>query len=354
MSETQEKRLPFTQIASLLGAELIGEGSLLISGVETLESAREGEVSFLSNPRYSEAMRRLKAGAICVERSLPLPPGKNFLLCDNPSEAFQKLLLFFRGDQIATSGFTGIHPTAVIHPSASIGEGASIGPYCVVDRDVKIGPRTTLLSHVTVGPGTTIGTDSLFYSHVTIREYCQIGSRVILQPGCVIGSCGFGYLTNERGEHKKVEQLGIVILEDDVEIGANTTIDRARFKETRIGKGTKIDNLVQIGHNVSLGSHNLIVSQTGIAGSTKTGSYVCCGGQVGILGHVELEEGTLIATRSGVSKSLKKGTYRGSPAVPIEQYNRQEVYLRKVEKLFEEVKQLKKKIGELEGSSITM
>lgn len=348
MSDRQEKNISLDKLASLVKAELVGDANHLISGVETLDQARETEASFLANPRYCEAMRRSKAGVICVDRSTDLPKGKNYLLCDNPSETFQQILMFFRQGQTNESGFTDIHETAVIHPSAKIGSNVTIGPYCVIDRDVQIGNNTTLSSHVAIGPGTIIGENALIYQHVTVREHCFIGDRVILQPGCVIGSCGFGYIPNEKGEQTKVEQLGNVILEDDVEVGANTTIDRARFKETRIGKGTKIDNLVQIGHNVLLGKHNLIVAQTGIAGSSKTGNFVCCGGQVGILGHIEIEDGTLIATRSGVSKSLKRGKYRGSPAIPIEQFNRKEVHLRKVDKYAEEIKQLKQKIKELE------
>jgi len=164
-----------------------------------------------------------------------------------------------------------------------------------------------------------------------------------LQPGCVIGSCGFGYIPDATGQYQKLEQLGNVVLEDFVEIGANTCIDRSRFKTTLIKKGSKIDNLCQIAHNVEIGEHNVIAAQTGIAGSSKTGKYVMLGGQVGVVGHVILDDKVLIATRGGVSKSLKSGTYRGSPAIPIQEYNRQEVYLRKVESLHQKIKELEAK-----------
>jgi UDP-3-O-[3-hydroxymyristoyl] glucosamine N-acyltransferase len=183
-----------------------------------------------------------------------------------------------------------------------------------------------------------------------IRERCRLGNRVILQSGAIIGSCGFGYITDKNGCHQKLEQVGIVILEDDVEIGANTTIDRARFKATVVRKGTKIDNLVQIAHNVEVGEHNIIAAQTGIAGSAQTGHHVMLGGQVGVLGHVELEPGTMVATRGGVSKSLKSGKYRGSPAIPIVEFNRQEVHIRRLKEYVDRIKHLEEKVSELEKS----
>lgn len=170
---------------------------------------------------------------------------------------------------------------------------------------------------------------------------------MILQSGSVVGSCGFGYTTDAQGRHQKLEQLGIVVLEDDVEIGANSTIDRARFKQTIIRQGTKIDNLVQIAHNADIGAHNILAAQTGVAGSAKTGHHVMMGGQVGVLGHVVVEDYTLIATRGGVSKSLKSGKYRGSPAIPIAEYNRQEVHIRRLEEYVERLKKLEKKLEQL-------
>jgi UDP-3-O-[3-hydroxymyristoyl] glucosamine N-acyltransferase len=181
-----------------------------------------------------------------------------------------------------------------------------------------------------------------------IRERCRLGNRVILQSGAIIGSCGFGYITDKEGAHLKLEQIGSVFLEDDVEIGANTTIDRSRFKVTIVRKGTKIDNLVQIAHNVEVGPYNLIAAQTGIAGSAKTGRHVLLGGQVGVLGHVELESGTMIATRGGVSKSLRAGKYRGSPAIPVIEYNRQEVHIRRLKEYVERIKLLEEKTAQLE------
>jgi len=287
-------------------------------------------------------MKKSQAGVICVTPQTPLTEGKNYLLSNDPSRSFQQIIELLLPSK--SSGFSGIHPTAIIHLTAQIGPHVTIGPYSVIDRDTKIGANTYIGPHVSIGFEVEIGTDCHIHPHCTIRERCCLGDRVILQPGAVIGSCGFGYTPDAFGQHIKLEQRGIVILENDVEIGANTTIDRSRFKETRIRKGTKIDNLVQIAHNVEIGENNLIAAQTGIAGSTKTGKYVMLGGQVGIVGHVDLEDQVMVATRGGVSKSLKRGKYRGSPAIPITEYHRQEVHVRKLEEYVERLKALEKKL----------
>lgn len=330
------------ELGARSGARLVGDPGALISGVNTLDEATSEDASFLANPRYLEAMRASRAGVVCVTPSTPLPDGKNFLISDDPSRTFQQIAELLIPQ--TTSGFKGVHPTAVIHPTATLGEHITIGPYAVIDRNAHIGSHTTIGPHVSIGFEVSIGEHCLLHPHTTVRERCKLGNRVILQPGAVIGSCGFGYTTDKQGQHIKLEQIGIVILEDDVEIGANTCVDRARFKTTLIRKGTKIDNLVQIAHNVEIGEHNIIAAQTGIAGSSKTGKYVMLGGQAGILGHVKLDDHVLIATRGGVSKSLKKGTYRGSPAIPINDYNRQEVLIRKLDDFFERLKALEKEL----------
>lgn len=330
------------ELGALCGAQLIGDPSTLITGVNTLDEATPQDASFLANPRYIESMKKSQAGVICITPQTPPPEGKNFLISEDPSRTFQaiaELLL-----KPSTSGFTGIHPTAVIHPSAILGLNVTVGPHAVIDRDVKVGANTYIGPNVSIGFEVEIGEECYLHPHCTIREKCRLGNRVILQPGAVIGSCGFGYTPDKLGRHIKLEQLGIVVLEDDVEIGANTCIDRARFKTTLIKKGSKIDNLVQIGHNVEIGEHNIIAAQTGVAGSVKTGKYVMLGGQVGIVGHVELEDHVLIATRGGVSKSLKAGKYRGSPAIPINEYHRQEVLVRKLEEYVQRLKELEKKL----------
>lgn len=340
------------ELAELTSAELIGDSSCVICGVNSLEEASPEEASFLANARYRETMMASKAGLICIDRETDRPEGKHFLISDEPSITFQRIISAFHSSEESKSGFTGIHPTAIVHEEAKIGSNVQLGPYVVIDRNATIGNGTRLDAHVSIGPNVKIGTNCHFHTHSIVREGSLIGNYVILQPGAVIGSCGFGYTTDKMGVHHKLEQLGSVIIEDHVEIGANTTIDRARFKTTRICQGTKIDNLVQIGHNVHLGPGNIIVSQTGIAGSAKTGRHVVIGGQCGIVGHLEIPDGTMIASRGGVSKTIKKaGKYSGAPIMPIADYNRQQVHLRKISKHIARIESLEERLKKLEASS---
>lgn len=338
------KSLTSQQLAELSGTTLVGDPSLVITDVSDIEVAESHHVTFLSNALYSKSLSSTKAGVIFIDSKTTPPPGKTCLIAKNPSIAFQKAINFFRGGTPKT-GFTGIHPTAVLHPSAKIAADVTIGPLCVIDEGVEIGTATTIGAGTIIGPYSKIGNECTIHSRVVIREGCFIGNRVVLQPGAVIGSCGFGFTLNERGEHEKLEQLGNVVIEDNVEIGANCAIDRGRFSSTKIRKGSKIDNLVQIAHAVEVGEHNIIVAQTGIAGSTKLGRYVVIGGQCAIAGHLQLEDKVMIAACSGVSKSLKTGTYNGIPAIPIEEYNKNAVLLRNIGKLVERVKKLEASLG---------
>ncbi len=324
-----ERSLSLGELADLLQAELIGNTQHRVSGVNALDRAAGSDASFLANPRYNEAMQKSSAGVICIGRGTTPIAGKNFFISDDPSRMFQKIVEFFCSSRIS-SAFTGIHPTAVVAPTAVLGSDVTIGPYAVIDAHARIGDRTQIGAHAFIGPEVAIGTDCRLDPSCVIRERCRLGNRVVVQSGAIIGSCGFGYTTDAMGHHHKLEQLGIVIIEDDVEIGANTTIDRSRFDATIIRRGTKIDNLVQIAHNVELGADNLIAAQTGIAGSVKTGHHVVMGGQVGVSGHVVLDNNVLIAAQSGISKSLKSGKYRGSPAIPVNEYHRQEVFVRRL------------------------
>lgn len=332
------------QLSELTQSELVGDPAHVITGVEDLESATSTEASFLANPRYRPLLQTTEAGVICIDPDTPRVNGKNYLICSSPTITFQALIELFGKDRYPASGFTGIHPTAVIHPSSTLAPNVTIGPYTVIDAGCTIGPHTLIGPHVVISAGTSIGASCHIHPHCTIREGTQIGNRVVIQPGAVIGSCGFGYSTDAKGQHQKQQQMGIVVLEDDVEIGANTTIDRARFKETRICRGTKIDNLVQIGHNVQLGPHNLIVSQTGISGSVKTGSHVVMAGQTGTVGHIEIASGAIFAARSGIKKSIKSsGNYGGNPAIPLAEHQRDQVCLKNIRALTSEVHALSAK-----------
>ncbi|MBS0628928.1 MAG: UDP-3-O-(3-hydroxymyristoyl)glucosamine N-acyltransferase [Verrucomicrobia bacterium] len=338
---------PLWKLAEITGATLQGDPEYQIASVADLESATENDASFLSNPTYTPLLKKTAAGVVCVDKTTELLTGKNYLISSNPSLAFQKVAELLYGQRKPT-GFNGIHPTAVIHPEAKIGPNVSVGPYAVIDAGAEIKANTIIGPFVYVGALVHVGENCLLHAHSIIREYCWLGNRVILQPGAVIGSCGFGYSTNEKGEHTKLNQIGNVIVEDDVEIGANTTIDRARFKTTRIARGTKIDNLVQIAHNVELGEHNILAAQTGIAGSTKTGRNVMMGGQVGVLGHIEIAPFTMIATRGGVGKSLtKSGKYAGSPVFSLGDHNRNQVHLRKIEEYAKRIEALEAKLASL-------
>lgn len=340
-------------IAALTKASLHGNPKLIIKGISDLGSAEESDVSFLANPKYAKLLSTSKAGAIFVPPSLTPMPNMNFLVVENPSKAFQVIAELIMKNRPMQSGFQGIHKTAVIHPDAKIGENVIIGPNAVIDAKAIIG------SHSEIGPGCFIGASSIIgqntklHANVTVREGCFIGNRVIIQPGAVIGSCGFGYTTTAQGHHEKLNQIGSVLIEDDVEIGANTTIDRARFKSTRIGKGSKIDNLVMIAHGVKIGENNLLVAQSGIAGSSETGSNVILAGQSGVVGHVSLGDGVIIAAQTGVSKSIKeKGSYSsGFPAMPVLDFNKMAVHLRRLGDYVEKIKDHEKRILDLEETS---
>ncbi len=345
----ETKKFTLTELAELTKSTVIGPPEYCIGGVDALDLAGPEDASFLANPRYRSLLKETKAGVVCIDRQTEPEVGKNYLVSDDPSRAFQMIVEAILITPHNKSGFTGIHETAVIHPTAKIGEGVQIGPHVVIDQGAIIGDRTILSPFVSIGSGVTVGTDCLFHPHVTVRERCTIGNRVILQPGAVIGSCGFGFTTDAAGKHTKLDQLGTVIIEDDVEIGANTTIDRARFKTTVIGRGTMIDNLVQIGHNVHIGLNNIIVSQTGIAGSVKTGRNNVFGGQAGVVGHLEIADFVMVATRGGVSKSITEpGKYAGGPVMNLADYNRQQVHLRKITNYVKQIESLEKRLKELE------
>lgn len=342
------KSFSLSDLAKLTNSRLVGDPNYLIFGVADLENATNEDASFLSNTRYQVAMKNSNAGVIFINSTDSLEKGKNYLLSEEPSQAFQKLVDALFPPRESPSGFRGIHPTAVIHETACLEEGVTVGPHAVIDEGARIGKKTFIGASAYIGQDTVIGSSCIIHPHVTIRECCQLGDRVIIQPGAVIGSCGFGYITDKQGNHTKLNQVGNVVIENDVEIGANTTIDRARFKTTRVKQGTKIDNLVQLGHGVIIGSHNIIVAQTGIAGSTTTGRYVVLAGQVAIAGHLHIGDGVTVAGKSAVSKSLTKGKYGGIPIQPLREYNRNQVFLRNIEKYINQIKELKKRIEELE------
>lgn len=343
------------ELAKHTGAKPKGDKSYQVNGVADLKSATPSDISFLASsphtplpPKYTSLLSTTNAGIVCISEDADAAAHRNYLISSNPSHTFQEIVKLFVQKR-ATSGFVGVHETAVIHETATIGKGVTVGPYAVIDAQATVGDGSVITAHVFIGTGSVIGKACLIHPHATVRECCELGDRVILQPGAVVGSCGFGYLTDKEGKHAKLEQLGNVILEDDVEIGANTTIDRARFKTTRVRQGTKIDNLVQIAHNVELGPHNLLAAQTGIAGTVKTGRSVVMGGQAGVVGHVEIGDFVMIATRGGVSKPISKsGKYAGAPVMSLTDHNKTQVHLRKLEGYVKKLAELEKRLAALE------
>lgn len=328
--------IPFEEFLSTIG-EADPEGSWrgLITGIATLRDARAGDLSFLGNSRYTHEVAETKASVVLLPRDYAGQPAadQTYVRTDNPSLALGRLCAALERRHWPRPP-SEVHPTAVIDRDATIHESASVGPYCLVSAGARIGPEAVLASHVSLGAHAVVGARSRLLSQVTVGDFCELGEEVLLNPGVVIGADGFGYETVD-GVHWKMPQIGKVVLEDRVEVGANTTIDRARFDETRVGEGTKIDNLVQIGHNVKIGRHCLLVAQVGISGSTSVEDHVVIGGQTGVVGHINIGKGARIGAQSGVSKSIPAGeAVQGAPALDLRLFQRITALQRKLPELF--------------------
>jgi UDP-3-O-[3-hydroxymyristoyl] glucosamine N-acyltransferase len=329
-------------VAKSSGGELIGDPSSEITGAASLADAMSGEISFFGNRKYIHLLRKTRASAVFVPLDFAEPINAAQIRVSNPTKAFEQVVLRFAPKPIRFA--PGLHPSAVVDPSTQLGERVAIQPHAVIESGVRIGDDTIIGAGSYIGHETVIGSACLIYPLVTVRERSRIGSRVIIHSGAVIGADGFGFEMID-GRHEKIQQLGIVQIDDDVEIGANTTVDRARFGRTWIQQGVKIDNLVQIAHNIVIGKNSVIVAQTGISGSTRVGERVTIAGQVGIIGHVEIADGTIIAAKSGVSKSLPGGVWFGYPAVPFAEAKQQIAWIHRLGKLFARVKEIEKKLG---------
>ncbi len=342
-------RVTVADITQLVRGELVGDGTLAVTGCSGIQEAKSGDITFLANPKYLAQAERSQASVIIVSRQMPAlqVAGKTVIKTDNPSFAFTQVLNHFL-KQGPNRHPKGVHPTAVIAPGAKLAKTVAVGPYTVIEDGASIGEGTVIYGHCYIGHGTIIGKDCLFYPHVTVREEVTVGARVIIHSGTVVGCDGYGYVTVD-GKHVKIPQVGTVVIEDDVEIGANVTIDRARFDKTVIGEGTKIDNLVQIAHNVIVGKHCLIIAQTGISGSTHLGNRVITGGQAGIAGHLTIGDGAMVAAQSGVSRSIPPGEQvQGYPARPLKEAFRAHAHIFRLDDYVKLIKDLKKRIEELE------
>lgn len=332
-------------VAKLLRGELRGEPDREIVGAAGLEDAGEGYVSFVADDKGLPLAMKSRASCFIVGRFMDGLDASQIKV-EYPQLAFAQLLGRFYE---AKHPLAGVHELAFVAGGATVSSDAAVGAFAYIAEGAAIGARTVIYPGVFVGEGTRMGEDCLVYPNVVIRDGVEIGDRVIIHPGAVVGADGFGYFPHE-GKHVKMPQVGGVIIGDDVEIGACTTIDRATTGNTVIGKGTKIDNLVQVAHNVKIGEHSIIVSQAGIAGSCKIGSGVVLGGQAGLADHLTIDDGVMLAARSGVMHDLKKGVYAGAPAVPRREFMRATSYFFKLPELAAKIKALEEKLANIERS----
>ena len=346
MPETKTVPIQVATLAKRLGCPYRGKGKTLLSGVSSLKDAEKGDLVFLAHRKYRAQLEKTNASAAII------PADESFdripvIESENPQLSFiQAVEYFFQPYRPSP----GIHPQAYVSPSANLGKKVCVGAFASIGDGVEINDRTVIFPLVSVYPRVKIGHDCTIHSHVSIREDSIIGNRVIVHSGAVIGSDGFGYVETKRKTHVKIPQKGIVVIQDRVEIGANTTIDRASLGKTVISKGTKIDNLVQIAHNVEIGPHVILVAQTGIAGSSKLGKKVIAAGQVGIADHVEIGDNVIMAAKSGITKNIPADVMvAGIPHMEIREWRKAWASIPQLYDMLKEIKKLKKKIERLEN-----
>jgi UDP-3-O-[3-hydroxymyristoyl] glucosamine N-acyltransferase len=335
------------EIATHIGGRIEGDPSRVVFGVETLETAQSDMLTWVGSRKYASKLLESKAGIVLMPTEGEAPAGKTTIRVPDPDLALCQVLELFAPPRDVIG--SGIHPSALVGGGAVV-VGASIGPNVVVGEDAVIGPRTTLYPGVFIGRGTVIGSDCVLWPNVVIREKVKIGDRVIIHPNATIGADGFSYL-QRGGRHIRVPQVGTVLIEDDVEIGANTTIDRARSGATTVRRGTKIDNLVIVAHNCDVGDGCLLAAMTGVAGSTRLGRHVVCGGRVGIIDHLDIGDGVQIGAGSLVLNDIPAGSLvRGAPAQPMTRFGREHAALKRLPELLKTVKELEERVGELQAA----
>jgi UDP-3-O-[3-hydroxymyristoyl] glucosamine N-acyltransferase len=333
-------------IAGFVKGTVTGNADTKINSVSRIQDAESGALTFLYLPAFQKYFTETKASAIIVKKGFEKTRNDiTYIEVDQPEKAFAKIVIHFFKPEIKLSG---IDKSSFVHESASVGKNVALGKNVVISDGCKIGDNVKIFHNSVMLENVEVGEDSIIYQNVSIREDCKLGKRVIIHCGAVIGADGFGYSTDEKGIYNKIPQLGNVVLEDDVEIGANTTIDRAAFGSTIIGNGVKIDNLVQIAHNVTVGENTVMSGQVGVSGSTNIGKNSILAGQVGLAGHLEIGDGVVLLAQAGVSKSITKaGYYFGSPAKEFGAAKRIEAHIRNLPEYSEKIKNLESEISKL-------
>ena len=340
-------KITLGEIAAFLGARLQGDAECIIEGVAELKSATPSFLSFLANPKYAPLLASSQAGALLIgENDAPKAAGKNLLISKNPYRDFARVLAKYFDTRRHPEG---VHPSASVHPDALVAPSARLGAFCVIEKGAVVGERTVLYPFSYVGPSAAIGDDCLIYPFASVMEGCRLGSRVILQPGAVIGADGFGFAPDPPHGYVKIPQTGNVVVEDDVEIQANACVDRAVLGSTLIGQGSKLDNFVQIAHNVQVGRHSVFAAQAGISGSTVVGNWVTFAGQSAAGGHLHIGDQAIITGQAGAGKDVPaKSMVSGSPAQPTLEHHRGLAELNKLPELKKRVKELERRLAELE------
>ena len=334
------------QIAEYIQGTIVGDENATVNTFAKIEEGIPGAISFLSNPKYTHYIYDTQSSIVLVNKDFTPEKEVNTTLIkvDNAYESLAKLLNLY---EMSKPKKTGIDPLAYIAPTAKIGENTYIGPFACVGDYAEVGDNTSLHPHATVGSGAKVGNDCILYPHATVYHDCRIGNGCILHAGSVVGADGFGFAPSPEG-YEKIPQIGIVILEDNVEIGANTCIDRATMGATVIHKGVKLDNLIQIAHNVEVGSNTVMASQVGIAGSTKVGEWCMFGGQVGLAGHIKVGDKVNCGAQSGIANNTKSGsTIMGSPAFEVKGFMKSSAAFKKLPEIYLELNALKKEFEEL-------
>jgi UDP-3-O-[3-hydroxymyristoyl] glucosamine N-acyltransferase len=345
-----------SDLAGKLDCVLEGDGEIEIRGVAGIQDASAGEITFIANSKYEKLLPTTRASAVILKRGVASPAshsvsegGCAVLRADDPYLAFARAVRLFAPDWRPVAG---VHAQAAVAADAQIGRDVSVGAFVAVESGVSIGDRTVIFPNVTIGRGARVGSDCVIHSNVSIRERVTIGNRVILQNGVVIGGDGYGFVRRGDGTHEKIPQTAAVVIEDDVELGANTTVDRPAVGETRIKAGTKIDNLVQIAHGVTVGRNVLMAAQVGVAGSTEIGDEVVLGGQVGVPGHLTIGRGAIAVAQTGVTNSIAPGVMVGGyPSLEVHEWRRTQVLVRRLPELKKRIEQLEAQVAELMGQT---